>query len=256
MFMHLEGKVAFISGAASGLGAATVRALSQHNVKIVLFDKDGAAINALSQEVGGLCVIGDVTNEEHVKQAIAEASAKWGSIHIVVNCAGILRGSRLVGRNGPMDLALFNQVMQVNVVGTFNVMRLIAAHMETQDPVTPEGERGVIINIASIAAWEGQVGQVAYSASKGAVASMTLPVARELAQVGIRVMCIAPGVMETPMITETAEKLQHSLYEQMEFPKRFGQPQEFACLVKQIIENSYLNGSIIRLDGAMRMGSR
>lgn len=254
--MELKGKVAFITGAASGLGAETARSLSKEGVKVVLFDRDEMAINHLSSEMNGLKTVGNVANENEVKQALALANEKWGDIHIVVNCAGILRGARMVGRDGPMPLSQFEEVIHVNVLGTFNVMRLLAAHIIKQKSVTEEGERGVIINVASIAAYEGQIGQVAYSASKGAVASMTLPAARELAKFGIRVVAIAPGVMGTPMISEAAETLQESLSHQMEFPKRFGKPQEFASLVKQVIENSYLNGNIIRLDGGMRMGSR
>ncbi len=197
----------------------------------------------------------DVANAEQVQAAIAVATSQFGRLDGVVSCAGIIGAGRMVGKNGPHDLALFERVVRVNLIGTFNVLRLAAAAMTTNSP-SADGERGVIINTSSVAAFEGQLGQAAYSASKGGVAALTLPTARELAKFGIRVVAIAPGVFETPMMAGVTPEVRESLVEQCVFPPRLGRPEEFARLARQIIENPMLNGSVIRLDGALRMGSK
>ncbi len=197
----------------------------------------------------------DVTSEQDVGRAIDTAQKSLGPLSGVVQCAGILGAARIVGKQGPHDLALFRRVVEVNLIGTFNVMRLAAAAMASNQP-NAEGERGVIVNTASVSAFEGQIGQAAYSASKGGVASLTLPAARELARFGIRVVAIAPGVFETPMMTALAAEAQAALAAQVPFPPRMGRPEEFAALVRAIVENPMLNGSVVRLDGALRMGAK
>ena len=203
--------------------------------------------------MNGVALECDVTSEVSVKNAIDTVVSKFQFIHAVVNCAGVVHAARMLGKNGAMPLDDFSRVIQINLIGTFNVMRLTAEKMSTQDPVNAEGERGVIINTASVAAFEGQLGQAAYSASKGGIAAMTLPVARELSRFGIRVMTIAPGIMQTPMMSRLSETVQAQLANEVPFPKRLGDPAEFASLVFHIIENSYLNGSVMRLDGALRL---
>ncbi len=246
--MDIKNKTILITGAASGLGAATARYLSQKGASLVLCDRD-EAVKAVASEVDGIFFISDVTSESEIRFLLTEVEV----VHAVVNCAGIVDAKRLVGKSGVMLLEAFERVININLIGTFNVMRLVAEKMISQQPVNDESERGVIINTASIAAFEGQVGQAAYSASKGAVASMTLPVARELGQFGIRVMTIAPGVMATPMMMQMSRDVQDALSADITFPKKFGDPKYFAETVAHIIENSYLNGSTIRLDGGLRM---
>jgi NAD(P)-dependent dehydrogenase (short-subunit alcohol dehydrogenase family) len=247
--MDVKQKVALVTGGASGMGAETVAWLKHHDMQVAVIDLVKSTSADISFEA-------DVSDSESVGHAINQAVKQLGALHVVVNCAGIAPGARIVGKNGPMPLEDFQRVIQVNLLGTFNVMRLAAAQMMQQPPVNDDGERGVIINTASIAAFEGQIGQSAYSASKGGIMSMTLPAARELSQFGIRVMAIAPGVIATPLMEKIPAEIHEHLAATVPFPKRLGRPQEFAQLVVHIIENIYLNGSVIRLDGALRMAAK
>lgn len=250
--MDIKGQSAIVTGGASGMGAAAARALAASGCKVHLWDMNIDAARKLAAEIGGAAVPCDVTNEDSVKAALADS----GPARLLVNCAGILIGRRIVGKDGPADLAHFQKVIAVNLTGSFNTMRLVAAEMSKLDPVNEDGARGVIINTASIAAWEGQIGQAAYSASKGGIAAMTLPAARELARFGIRVMAIAPGAVATPMIGAVTEELQKSLESGIPFPSRMAKPEEFAKLVLHIADNDMLNGSVIRLDGAARLAAK
>lgn len=254
--MELKNKIALITGGASGMGAATAKWLTEQGMRVAILDRELALAATVAKEIGGISLQADVSDGESVKKAVNAMAAELGAVHVCVNCAGIAPAGRIVGRQGPMPLEDFQRVIQINLVGTFNVMRCAAAQMIQQNPVNAEGERGVLINTASIAAEEGQIGQAAYSASKGGVAAMTLPAAREFSQFGIRVMTIAPGVMATPMMAQMPAEVTQSLTAAVPFPKRLGHAEEYAKLVQQIIENLYLNGSVIRLDGAMRMGSK
>ncbi len=251
--MELVNKIALITGGASGMGAATARLLTTAGMKVAILDQHLENTELLAKEIKSLAIYADVTDEDSIKTALAEVVAKLGAVHVVINCAGIAPAARIVGRAGPMSLTDFQQVLQVNLVGTFNVMRLVAAQMMQQSPINTEGERGVIINTASIAAFEGQVGQAAYSASKGGIVAMTLPAAREFGPFGVRVMTVAPGVIATPMMEKMPSTVCENLSATVPFPKRMGNAEEFAQLVKHIIENTYLNGSTIRLDGGLRM---
>lgn len=251
--MDILGKTALVTGGASGMGAQTARELADVGAEVVLLDRNFEAAVSLAQEIDGYAIECNVCDPISIEMAINEAVIKYGAIHAAINCAGIATAARMVGREGPMPLDSFNQVIQVNLVGTFNVMRCVAAQMIKQDPANEDGERGVIINTASVAAFEGQVGQVAYSASKGGIVSMTLPAARELSQFGIRVMTIAPGVISTPMMAGIPEKVEKGLEQAVPFPHRLGRAEEYSKLVLHIIENRYLNGSVIRLDGAVRL---
>jgi NAD(P)-dependent dehydrogenase (short-subunit alcohol dehydrogenase family) len=234
------------------MGAATARALAKAGCKVALWDRNEEAAQAVAKETGGIAVSCDVTSEDSVKAALE----KSGPARILVNCAGILIGKRIVGKEGPADLDHFQKVIGVNLVGSFNTMRLVAANMSRLDPVDADGTRGIVINTASIAAYEGQIGQAAYSASKGGIVAMTLPAARELAKLGIRVMAIAPGAVATPMIGGVTEELQKSLEAGIPFPSRMAKPEEFAKLVLHIIDNDMLNGEVIRLDGASRLAPK
>src|SRR5256886_5698686 len=251
--MELANKGVLVSGGASGLGAACARLLSQCGAKVVIADMNSETGNALAKELGDstLFVQTNVVEEGSV-QAVVNS---FGGLHVAINCAGIGVAERVVGKDGPGSLASFTKVIQVNLIGTFNVIRLVATAMAENSP-DEGGERGVIINTASVAAFDGQIGQAAYSASKGGVVSMTLPIARELARFGIRVMTIAPGTFDTPMLAGASEAVRNSLGQQVPFPSRLGRPDEYAALAKHIIENEMLNGEIIRLDGALRMGMR
>ncbi len=255
--MQLAGKTFLITGGCSGLGAGCVRRFVKHGAQVVIADTNAAAGVALAEELGHQVVFlpTDVTSTDDVEAALNAAIDRWGELHCVVQCAGILAAARVVGRDGPHDLELFTRVIHVNLVGTFNVLRLAAHRMSTNAPGA-DGERGVIVNTASVSAFEGQLGQAAYSASKGGVAAMTLPIARELARWGIRIVAIAPGVFHTAMIDNAPAAVRDSLTEQTVFPKRLGAPDEFAALAQHIVENSMLNGSVIRLDGAMRMQAK
>ncbi len=251
--MEIKNSAAIVTGGASGMGAATARMLAAAGAKVTLLDLNTEQAEKIADEIGGVALACDVTDAASVTNALAKAADLHGPARICVNCAGIVHSRRMINKEGPMPLEEYLRVLQINVVGTFNVMRLAAAGMI---PLTAEGEsleRGVIINTASVAAYEGQIGQTAYSASKGAIVGMTLPAARELAQFGIRVMTIAPGLVDTPMFDKISPEARASLAEMVPFPKRLAKPSEFAMLVKHIVENAMLNGEVIRLDGALRM---
>lgn len=255
--METAGRTFLVTGGGSGLGAATAHGLAEAGAKVLVADLNEEAGKSVASEIGGAArfVQADVTDEKSAHAAVDTAVHELGGLHGVVNCAGVAIGAKVLGKSGPHDLESFTKVLQVNVVGTFNVIRLSAAVMKWNDPVG-SGERGVIVNTASVAAFEGQIGQAAYSASKGGVVSMTLPIARELAQHGIRVMTIAPGIFDTPMMAGLPEEARDSLGEQVPFPSRLGKPEEYAALARHIIENEMLNGEVIRLDGAIRMSPR
>ncbi|SOY76750.1 3-hydroxyacyl-CoA dehydrogenase type-2 (modular protein) [Cupriavidus taiwanensis] len=248
------GDVFVVTGAGSGLGAATAMALAEAGAKVVVVDLDSNSGQVVARQVGGIFVRADVTKEESVKQIFDYAKA-LGPLRGLVNCAGVAPAEKVIGKSGVHGLASFQRVLEINVAGTFNVLRLSAALMAEQQ-ATGDGERGVIVNTASVAAFDGQVGQSAYAASKGAVVAMTLPLARELARFGIRVVTIAPGIMATPLLLAMPDEVQKSLGASVPFPPRLGKPQEFADLVKHVIGNSYLNGEVIRLDGAIRMAAK
>ncbi|GMQ77305.1 MAG: SDR family NAD(P)-dependent oxidoreductase [Gammaproteobacteria bacterium] len=251
--MQIDGMAALVTGAGSGLGAATARMLAGRGARVALLDMDIDAARAQAKPIAGLALACDVSDADQAEQAVAAARAEHGDAGILVNCAGIAPARRVLGRDGPMPLAEFDTVIRVNLVGTFNLLRLAAAGMAALEPQGDDGERGVIVNTASVSAFEGQIGQAAYSASKAGVAGMTLPVARELARIGVRVMTIAPGLMSTPMLHGMPQEVQESLGAQVPFPARLGHPEEYAALVAHIVENSMLNGEVIRLDGAVRM---
>lgn len=255
--MEVAGRTFLVTGGGSGLGAATVRGLAEAGAKVVVADLNEEVGKSVADLFGDAArfVKTDVTDERSAHAAIDVAVHELGGLHGVVNCAGVAIGEKVLGEAGPHDLESFTKVLRVNVVGTFNVIRLAAAVMKWNGPVG-SGERGVIINTASVAAFEGQIGQAAYSASKGGVVSMTLPIARELARHGIRVVTIAPGIFDTPMMAGLPEEARESLGEQVPFPSRLGRPEEYAALVRHIIENEMLNGEVIRLDGAIRMAPR
>jgi NAD(P)-dependent dehydrogenase (short-subunit alcohol dehydrogenase family) len=250
--MDVTGHSALVTGAASGLGEATARALSEAGARVALFDMNREAIDALAADIGGLPVACDVGDEASTEAAVAAAREAHGPARIAISCAGVAPPAKIVGRDGPQPLDQFAKVIQVNLVGTFNVMRLAAADMQALEPLET-GERGVIINTASIAAFEGQIGQAAYAASKGGVVSMTLPAAREFSRFGIRVLTIAPGTFSTPMLQGLPEAAQQALGAAVPFPSRLGDPAEFASLVLHMIGNVMMNGEVVRLDGALRM---
>ena len=257
--MEISGRTFLVTGGGSGLGAATVRVLSEAGAKVLIADLNVEAGEKLASEIGAAArfVETDVADERSVHAAIDAAVHELDGLHGVVNCAGVAIGAKVLGKNGPHELEAFAKVLRVNLVGTFNVVRLAAAVMKWNEPVggpKGSGERGVIVNTASVAAFEGQIGQAAYSASKGGVVSMTLPIARELASKSIRVVTIAPGIFDTPMMAGLPEEARKSLGEQVPFPSRLGRPEEYAGLARHVIENEMLNGEVIRLDGAIRMG--
>jgi NAD(P)-dependent dehydrogenase (short-subunit alcohol dehydrogenase family) len=252
--MKLTGVAAIVTGGGSGLGRATAEALAAKGAKVTVFDLNPAAAEEAAKAIGGLAVAGDVADEVSVSAALAKAAAAHGPTRVLVNCAGIGVAKRVAGRDGPHPLADFEKVVRVNLIGTFNMIRLAAAEMGKLEPI--EGERGIIISTASVAAYDGQIGQAAYSASKGGVVAMTLPIAREFAQFGIRVNAIAPGVFLTPMMAGLPQAAQDSLGASVPFPARLGQPAEYAALAIHIIENGYINGETIRIDGALRMAPK
>jgi NAD(P)-dependent dehydrogenase (short-subunit alcohol dehydrogenase family) len=252
--VEIAGHTFLVTGGASGLGAATARRLARGGANIAITDVNAEQGGRLALEIGSRAVFfaADVTQEPALAGAIAGALERFGSLHGAVSCAGIAPGERILGKSGPHRLDSFRRAVEVNLVGTFNVLRLAAQALERNQP-DAGGERGVVVNTASVAAFEGQVGQAAYSASKAGVAGLTLPAARELARAGIRVMAIAPGIFETPMVAGFTPELQQALAAQVPFPQRLGKPEEFAALVEHIITNPMLNGEVIRLDGAVRL---
>jgi NAD(P)-dependent dehydrogenase (short-subunit alcohol dehydrogenase family) len=252
--MKLTGVATIVTGGGSGLGRATAEALAAKGAHVAIFDLNPAAAEEAAKAVGGVAVAGDVADEASAGAAIAKAAAAHGPARVLVNCAGIGVAKRVAGRDGPHPLADFDRVVRVNLIGTFNMIRLASAGMSKLEPV--DGERGVIVSTASIAAYDGQIGQAAYSASKGGVVAMTLPIARELAQFGVRVNTIAPGIFMTPMLFGLSQAAQDSLGASVPFPLRLGQPSEYAALAVHIVENGYINGETIRIDGALRMAPK
>ena len=253
--MKIAGSSAIVTGAGSGLGAATARLLARLGARVHVFDRDGAAAGLVAAEIGGIAIAGDVTSEEDAAKVVDAAARVGDGLRILVNCAGIGPAGRVLSKNGPMPLADFEHVVRVNLIGSFNMMRLAASRM-AEAPEREDKARGVIVNTASVAAFEGQVGQAAYAASKGGIVSMALPAARELARFGIRVNTIAPGIFLTPLLHSLPEETQQSLAAAIPYPSRLGNPAEFADAVRFVIENQYVNGEVIRLDGAIRMQPR
>ena len=253
--MDIKGHAAVVTGGASGLGAETAREPARAGAKVACLDINLDGARAVASEIGGIAVHCDVTSSDGAVAALKEARDKQGAARILINCAGIGPARRIVGRDGPMPLEDFEKVIRINLIGSFNMMRLAAAAMQKLEPL-PEGERGVIVSTASVAAFEGQIGQAAYASSKGGIAALTLPAAREFAQFGVRVLAIAPGIFATPMLRGLPQEVQDSLGASVPFPKRLGEPREFAALVLHCIHNGYLNGEVIRLDGALRMTPR
>lgn len=253
--MELNNKTAFITGGASGLGLATAKKFVAAGANVFLYDLNAAALENAASNFGEKAKwqVGDVSDENAVRKAISAATEAYGTIHINVNSAGIGGAARTVGKDGPMPLEKFEHVVRVNLIGTFNVLRLCAEVMQTNDPQNQDQERGVVINVASIAAFDGQTGQAAYAASKGGIAAMTLPIARDLARRGVRIMTIAPGVFETPLLASAPDEVKEPLIAITQFPKRLGNPEEFADEVVHIVNCSYLNGEVIRLDAGIRM---
>lgn len=251
--MELKNFTALITGGASGLGAACSKQLAKNGVNVVIFDNNIEAAEHLATEVSGLAIHCDVADPNSVDNAFNELQKNANTPRVCINCAGIAPAKRIVGKNGPMPFEDFTRTIDINLNGTFNIMRNVSHLMTQLDPINEHGERGVIINTASVAAYEGQLGQAAYSASKAGVVGLTLPAARELSRFGIRVNTIAPGLFATPMLLGMPQEVQDNLTSSMPFPKRFGKPEEFASLVVEIIKNPMLNGSVIRLDGALRM---
>ncbi len=254
--MQIAGITAVVTGAGSGMGEATARYLVQQGARVALFDLNEDAARQVADDIDGKAFACDVADATSAEQAVAGAVSSMGIPRLLVNCAGIATGQRTVGRDGPMPLDDFKRVIDINLVGTFNMIRLVAARMYELEATGDSGERGVIVNTASVAAFEGQIGQAAYSASKGGVVALTIQSAREFASQGIRVMTIAPGLIDTPMLRGMSDEIRESLSSQVPFPKRFGQPEEYARLVGHIVENEMLNGDVIRLDGAIRLQPR
>ncbi len=253
--MDIRGHAAIVTGGASGLGAATAEMLAEAGAKVTILDVNDEGARAIANKIAGLAVHCDVTDAEGTAKAVAAAKDRHGVARIIINCAGIGPARRIVGRDGPMPLEDFARVIQINLIGTFNVMRLTGAAMQTLDTLQ-DGERGIIVCTASVAAYEGQIGQAAYAASKGGVVALVMPAAREFAQFGIRVNAVAPGIFSTPMLHALPEAAQQSLATSVPFPKLLGTPPQYASLVRHMIENRYLNGEVIRLDGALRMAPR
>ena len=253
--MNPNGQIAAVTGAGSGLGEATARALAAKGAKVAILDLSLERAEKVANEIGGIAVRCDVSNEESAVAAFAEIEARLGTPRMLVNCAGIAVGVKTIGKDGPHPLSVFRQVIEVNLIGSFNMIRLFADAAAKLEPLAG-GERGVIINTASVAAYDGQIGQAAYSASKGGVVGMTLPIARDLARSGIRVCTIAPGIFKTPMMAAMPQDVQDSLGAAVPFPPRLGEPSEYAALATHIVENQMLNGETIRLDGAIRMAPK
>jgi NAD(P)-dependent dehydrogenase (short-subunit alcohol dehydrogenase family) len=253
--MEIKGHSAIVTGGASGLGAACARSLAAAGAKVAVFDLNAKGAAEVAIDINGTAIACDVSDSAAAEAGVQKAAADHGPARILINCAGIGPAKRIVGRDGPMPLADFERVIRINLIGTFNMMRLVAAAMRPLPPLA-DGERGVIVSTASVAAFEGQIGQAAYAASKGGVAALTMPAAREFAQSGIRVLAIAPGIFGTPMLRALPQEVQDSLGASVPFPKRLGNPSEFAALAMHCVRNSYLNGEVIRLDGALRMAPR
>ncbi|MGA0596765.1 SDR family NAD(P)-dependent oxidoreductase [Enterovirga sp. CN4-39] len=253
--MKVEGIAAIVTGGASGLGLATAQALAGAGAKVALVDLNEQGAKAAAEPLGGIGIGCDVSDAASAEAAVARAAEAHGPARILINCAGVATPGRIVGKNGPLDLSVYSRVIAINLIGTFNMMRLVAAAAQSLDPLDG-GERGVIVSTASVAAYEGQVGQAAYASSKAGIVGLTLPAAREFAPVGIRVCAIAPGIFETPMLLGLPQDVQDSLGRSVPFPSRLGKPEEYADLVMSIIRNPMLNGETIRLDGAIRMQPR
>ena len=253
--MQLKDQAALVTGGASGLGAATARGLARGGAKVAVCDINAKLAETVAAEIGGVAVACDVADAASAEAAIAAAAKAHGPARILVNCAGIGAAKRVIGREGPMSLAEFDRVIKVNLIGSFNMLRLATADMSKLEPLST-GERGVVISTASIAAFDGQIGQAAYSASKGGIVAMTLPIARELAQFGIRVLAIAPGLFLTPLLAGLPQEAQDSLAAAIPFPRRLGSADEFASLVLHMVDNAYLNGEVVRLDASLRMAPR
>jgi NAD(P)-dependent dehydrogenase (short-subunit alcohol dehydrogenase family) len=250
--MQIKGQPALVTGGASGLGAGTARMLAAAGAKVAVLDVNEAAAQKVASEIGGVAIRCDVSDAASGEAAVAKAREAHGPARILINCAGIGPASRIVGRDGPMPLDDFRRVIEVNLIGTFNMMRLAAADMVKLEGLA-DGERGVIVSTASVAAYEGQIGQAAYSASKGGIVALTIPAAREFARSGVRVCAVAPGLFATPLLLGMPQNVQDSLAASVPYPSRFGTPEEYAKLVLHIIDNVMLNGEVIRLDGALRM---
>ena len=253
--MDPNGHAAVVTGGGSGLGAETAAQLARAGAKVAVLDVNMDAANAVAREIGGIAIRCDVADADGAVAALKEASDRHGPARILINCAGVGPAKRIVGRDGPMPLGEYERVIRVNLIGSFNMMRLVGAEASKLDPLE-DGERGVIVSVASVAAFEGQIGQAAYASSKGGIAALTMPAAREFAQFGIRVLAVAPGIFATPMLKALPEPAQQSLGQQVPFPNRLGTPSEFAALVMHCVANRYLNGEVIRLDGALRMAPR
>ena len=253
--MKAQDKAAIVTGGGSGLGAATARRLAAEGAKVALLDVNLEQTEKVAAEIGGIAIACDVSSADAAEAAIAKAADAHGDARILVNCAGIAPASRVVGREAPHDLDLFRKVIEVNLVGSFNMLRLVADRAAKLDPLE-DGERAIIVSTASVAAFDGQIGQAAYSASKGGVHAMALPIARELARFGIRINTIAPGIFGTPMVKAMPQEVQDSLAASIPFPSRLGAPEEYASLVMHMVENVMLNGETVRLDGAIRMASK
>lgn len=251
--MKVTGVGAIVTGGGSGMGAETARRLAGAGARVTVLDLNGEAAEAVAGEIGGLGLACDVADAEAGAAAVARASQAHGPCRVLVNCAGIAPAKRIVGREGPMDLAAFEQVIRVNLIGSFNMLRLAAAEMTAAEPLNADGERGVIVSTSSVAAWEGQVGQAAYAASKAGIVGLNAPAARELGKSGVRVLAIAPGLIGTPLLLNMPQEVQDDLAQQPVFPKRFGSPAEFAGLVLHVVENAMLNMEVFRLDGGIRM---
>jgi len=251
----LKNQAAIVTGGASGLGAATARKLAAQGAKVAVCDLNAGLAETVAVEIGGVAVVCDVADAGSAEAAVAAAAKAHGPARILVNCAGIGAAKRVIGRDGPMPLGDFDRVIRVNLIGSFNMLRLATAEMSKLEPL-PTGERGVVISTASIAAYDGQIGQSAYSASKGGIVAMTLPIARELAQFGIRVLAIAPGLFLTPLLAGLPQEAQDSLAAAIPFPHRLGHADEFASLALHMIDNAYLNGEVVRLDASLRMAPK
>ena len=253
--MDVKGHAALVTGGGSGLGAATASALAAAGAKVALLDINYDAAKAHAEKIGGIAIKCDVADSDSAVAAVKEARDKHGIARVLINCAGIGTPKKILGRDGPQPLADFDRVIRINLIGSFNLLRLFAADLQNAETLA-DGERGVAISTASVAAYEGQIGQAAYAASKGGIVGLTLPAARELAQFGIRVLAIAPGIFLTPMLLGLSEEVQRSLAASVPFPKLLGKPEQYASLAMEMIRNSYLNGEVVRIDGALRMAPR